>query len=53
MADFNGMNEAHIRILSRVEEIYLVIDTPSNYLSRTLHIILKTPVIKPLGSDIL
>lgn len=45
------MNEAHIRILLSVEEIYLVTDTPSSYSSHALHIIMKTPVLKPLGSD--
>lgn len=53
MADFKGMNEAHTRILPSVEETYLVTDTPSNYSSHALHIILKTPVLKPVGSDML
>lgn len=53
MADFNVMNEAHIRILPSVEEIYLFTDTPSNYSSHALNTILKTPVLKPLGSYML
>lgn len=51
MAGFKGMNEVHTRILPSVEEIYLVADISSNYSSRALHIILKTPVLKPVGSD--
>lgn len=53
MANFRGMHENHISVLTSVEGIYVFTGTPSNYSSHALHIILQTSVLKPVGSDIL